>query len=254
MAGQRGVAPEDLESLPTSSLLAELRRRHEVLGAPPTRLALLGPPCAGKRTQAEALRRALGVCRITGDDLQRISAAAAAEGGGAQLTADERAVAAVESMLARPQCRRGFVLEGFPQTVAQAARLKEVLDKRGAPLEHAVFLEAPEDQLHERCSGRLRHEASGRQYHERFRPPAEAGIDDYTGEKLSRPCYDATEVGKRLQEYASSSSLLRTFFDRERLTRPIGVAGTASAEEVTTGILAAVRGAAVAASASASAA
>merc|ERR1719166_932603 len=136
MAG-RGLAPEDLETLPTAELLNELKRRHQLLSRPPARVAVLGPPCAGKRTQAEALRRAYGICRVSGSDLL------AADGEGSP---DDRAVSALMTLLSRPQCRRGFVLEGFPTTVAQAKTLQETFERAGKePLGHAIFLEAPEE-------------------------------------------------------------------------------------------------------------
>merc|ERR1719188_573527 len=97
------LAPEDLEGVPTIELLNELKRRQSVLSRPSTRVALLGPPCVGKRTQAEAFRRAFGVCRVSGADLL-----AAAEEGAPSAPAplsDELAVGTLAKLLDRPQCR-----------------------------------------------------------------------------------------------------------------------------------------------------
>ncbi|CAJ1331285.1 unnamed protein product [Effrenium voratum] len=151
MAGR--VSPEDLETVPTAELITELKRRHHLLSRKPANLAVFGPPCVGKHTQSDALRRAFGICRISGRELL------GSEGTG---SLDERALASLAALLERPECRRGFVLDGFPRTLPQASRLQEELAKQNKTLDAAIFLEAPEDVLMERCQGRLVHEASGR--------------------------------------------------------------------------------------------
>merc|ERR1712176_436925 len=108
------------------------------------------------------------------------------------------------------------------------------LEKVGQPLQHAVLLDASEDDLFQRCAGRLRHEATGRQYHERFRPPAKAGVDDYTGEALSRPPYGGAEqLSKDIARYREDGELLRRFYDQEGLGISPARVG-AGLEEVTT--------------------
>eukprot|EP00927_Polykrikos_kofoidii_P023001 TRINITY_DN21307_c0_g1_i1.p1 TRINITY_DN21307_c0_g1~~TRINITY_DN21307_c0_g1_i1.p1 ORF type:complete len:264 (-),score=43.80 TRINITY_DN21307_c0_g1_i1:81-818(-) len=211
------LAPEDLERVSTAELLGELRRRHEVLSHPPTRVAILGPPCVGKQTQAEALRRGMSICRLSAPELF--------EGDDTPGSADDRAVGKLVELIDRPQCRRGFVLEGFPQTATQAQKLDEVLAKRNVPLHHAIFLDAPEDQLLARCEGRLLHEASGRVYNEKFRPPVAAGVDDFTGDALTRPPHDVSKFQKNVEEYHSNAKFLKIFYDRAGLTRNIGAEG-----------------------------
>mmetsp|Transcript_62963 Transcript_62963/g.111898 ORF Transcript_62963/g.111898 Transcript_62963/m.111898 type:complete len:235 (-) Transcript_62963:61-765(-) len=225
MAGGRMLAPEDLEGVPTIELLNELKRRHHVLNRPATRAALLGPPCVGKQVQAEAFRRAFGVCRIPVAELLQNSA-------GASGSVDDRALTAVASYLERPQCRRGFILEGFPTTVVQAERLQRLLEKQEVPLQHAIFLDASEEQLLERCSGRLIHPATGRRYHDQFRPPLDQGVDDFTGEALIRPEFDAAKFQKNLASYREDGGLLHQFFSRAGLARDVSAAG--SADEVAT--------------------
>lgn len=226
------MAPEELESVPTIELLNELKRRHQLLGRPPARVALLGPPCAGKRTQAEALRRASGACRIAAEDLAR----EAGEGRGG---ADARAAAALAALLDRPQCRRGFVLEGLPGTAAQAQTLAEALERRGTPLEAAVFLEAPEETLLRRCRGRLLHGPSGRRYHEESKPPMEEGLDDFTGEPLEKAAYDEAKLQRECQGYREHGALVLEFFKRRGLAQVVSAAG--SADEVAAACSEAVR-------------
>mmetsp|Transcript_10688 Transcript_10688/g.26716 ORF Transcript_10688/g.26716 Transcript_10688/m.26716 type:complete len:235 (-) Transcript_10688:29-733(-) len=211
MAG-RPVPPEALETVPTAELLNELKRRHHLLGRPPVHMALLGPPCVGKRTQAEALRRAFGICRISGSDLL---AAGAAAGG----SSDEGAISALTDLLDRPQCRRGFVLEGFPTTAMQAKRMQESLERQGKPsLGDVVFLDAEEGALLERCRGRMLHEASGRLYHEQFKPPAEGCVDDFTGEPLTRTSHDQADFQSKCNKFREDVGLLKEFFKRTGLS------------------------------------
>eukprot|EP00747_Dinoflagellata_sp_TGD_P179235 gnl/TRDRNA2_/TRDRNA2_29721_c0_seq1.p1 gnl/TRDRNA2_/TRDRNA2_29721_c0~~gnl/TRDRNA2_/TRDRNA2_29721_c0_seq1.p1 ORF type:complete len:250 (+),score=50.90 gnl/TRDRNA2_/TRDRNA2_29721_c0_seq1:42-752(+) len=235
MAAGRPMAPEIIEGIPTIELLTELKRRHQVLSRPPTRVAMLGPPCVGRQTQADAFRRAFGVCKISSADLFRPPAEDATG------TKDDQAMAALTTLLKRPQCRRGFVLEGFPSTVVQADRLQKLLEEQKLPLQHAVFLDAPEEALLGRCKGRMVHEASGRRYHDEFKPPHEDGVDDFTGEKLVRPPVEDEKFREKLEKYKHDADLLRTFYDRSGMTRSVSAA--AGTEEVAATVAAAVDGA-----------
>lgn len=223
MAG-RAVAPEDIEGVPTMELLNELKRRHSLLSRPPAHVAVLGPPGVGKRTQSEGLRRNWGICRISQVDLAE-SVAGSASGS----SSDEASMEALGSLLDRPQCRRGFVLQGFPSTVAQATRMNEVLEKRNTPLQHTIFLDAPEEVLLARSEGRLVHTATGRLYHDQFKPPLQDGADDFTGEPLERPPRDEAKVREACARYKDSGSdagLLREFYKRAGLAREVAAAGS----------------------------
>ncbi|CAK9086294.1 unnamed protein product [Durusdinium trenchii] len=228
--GKGRVSPEDLETVPTAELITELRRRHDLLNRKPANVAVLGPPCAGKDTQADALRRAFGLCRISGKDLLGDSGA----------SSDEQAVSKLAELLERPQCRRGFVLDGFPRTVAQAARLEEELSKRKKGLDTAIFLDAPKDILLERCQGRLLHEASGRLYHDSHRTPLEKGVDDFTGDPLIRPSFQESKLKEDLERHQKDSTLLRQFFSKKGCY--VGeVDATKRAEEVGSACIESVR-------------
>eukprot|EP00441_Pelagodinium_beii_P031930 CAMPEP_0197626652 /NCGR_PEP_ID=MMETSP1338-20131121/5520_1 /TAXON_ID=43686 ORGANISM="Pelagodinium beii, Strain RCC1491" /NCGR_SAMPLE_ID=MMETSP1338 /ASSEMBLY_ACC=CAM_ASM_000754 /LENGTH=239 /DNA_ID=CAMNT_0043197201 /DNA_START=48 /DNA_END=767 /DNA_ORIENTATION=+ len=220
MAG-RPVAPEDLEGVPTIELLTELKRRHHLLGREPAHVAVLGPPCVGKHTQTDGLRRGFGICRITAAELTGPPPGSSGQASG---SVDERAMSNLSKLLDRPQCRRGFVLEGFPFTVPQASRLQEELERRKTPLDAVVFLEAPEDALMERCRGRLFHPASGRLYHDQLKPPIDEGLDDYTGDALLRPPYEEEKFRASWQLFQKDSDLLRQFFSRKGLVRNVDAA------------------------------
>jgi len=220
MAASRHVAPDELEAVPTIELLNELKRRHHVLSRPPARMAIFGPPCVGKRAAADALRRAFGVCRISAADLLPPASEPGAAGG----SSDDKAMASLASMLDRPQCRRGFVLEGFPSTAAQAERIREVLGERDTALDCAFFLDAPDDVLAERCKGRLVHAPSGRRYHESFKPPAIEHRDDYTGEPLVKS-FDEAAFQRGLSTYKENVGLLHVFYDRAELSRDVSAKG-----------------------------
>eukprot|EP00929_Paragymnodinium_shiwhaense_P070611 TRINITY_DN35759_c0_g1_i1.p1 TRINITY_DN35759_c0_g1~~TRINITY_DN35759_c0_g1_i1.p1 ORF type:complete len:255 (-),score=74.11 TRINITY_DN35759_c0_g1_i1:76-840(-) len=242
-----GIPPEDLEKLPTQALLDELRRRHEVLSNPPVRFALLGLPCVGKRTQAEALRRNFSVCRIPAEDIwaavaeAQVAESTAASSTGSssptrqELSVDDRAVTAVLALMKRPQCRRGFVLEGFPSTAKQAELLGEALTEHKAPLNHAIFLESGQEEAMQRCSGRRVHEASGRLYHEEFRKPAKAGLDDVTGEPVVPVDLPPETLRKAFSTFADNSGSLREWYEKAGLARSVD-ASTREIRKVTDAI------------------
>jgi len=225
-ATYRRPPPEALETVPTIELLTELKRRHGVLSRPPSRLALLGPPCVGKWTQAANIRRAYGLCQISAADV----AAASSSGTRRRGSSDDNTVATMMELLERPQCSRGFVLEGLPATVAQAEKLQDALTKRGAPLHGALFLDAPDEMLLERCQGELLHEATGRQYHEQHKPPLEEGLDDFSGDKLIRSPFDEKTVKQDIEKHNESCRPLEAFFESLGIARKVSAAG--SIEEV----------------------
>eukprot|EP00933_Yihiella_yeosuensis_P001747 TRINITY_DN10291_c0_g1_i1.p1 TRINITY_DN10291_c0_g1~~TRINITY_DN10291_c0_g1_i1.p1 ORF type:complete len:243 (-),score=54.82 TRINITY_DN10291_c0_g1_i1:71-799(-) len=221
MAQGKRVSPEELENVATIELLTELKRRHHLLGRPAAHVAVLGPPCVGKYTQAEALRRAFGSCRVSWTDLVGSSGKDSMSNA-----AEDKAMSSLAEALDRPQCRRGFVLEGFPSTVVQASRLQQELEKRKTPLDAAVFLEAPQESLLDRCRGRLFHPSSGRLYHDTQKPPMEDGIDDYTREALVRPPVDEEKFKKDLERYSQDSGLLKEFFRRKGIDSTIDASGS----------------------------
>mmetsp|Transcript_48391 Transcript_48391/g.90661 ORF Transcript_48391/g.90661 Transcript_48391/m.90661 type:complete len:236 (+) Transcript_48391:53-760(+) len=210
------VSPDDLESVSTAELVSELKRRHHLLNRRPANVAVIGPPCVGKHSQSDALRRAFGICRISAQDLL---------GNSSRGSMDESALSTLTELVARPQCRRGFVLDGFPKTVPQASRVQEELTKQGRPLDTVLFLDAAEDVLLERCQGRMIHESSGRLYHDQHRPPFDKDVDDFTGEPLVRPDFQEPKFREELERYQKDASLLRQFFAKAGLARDVDANG-----------------------------
>jgi adenylate kinase len=171
---------------------------------------LLGPPGVGKGTQGALLEQATGWTRIATGDLLRQACAAGTQLGiqaqefmdAGQLVPDEVIVGLVKELLASFASSAGVIFDGFPRTVPQAEELARVLDSLGRELGGVLLLEAPDDVLVRRISGRRVHPGSGRTYHVDFDPPQIDGQDDLTGEALvHRPDDQADTVQHRLEVY-----------------------------------------------------
>lgn len=178
------------------------------------KLILLGPPGAGKGTQANLIRAHFGIPEIsTGHMLRQAIADKTPIGlevqsliAGGSLVPDEIMIQLMKKRLEESDCQRGFLLDGFPRTLAQA----QALTQSGIPIDFVVELAVSEDVLVERLTGRWVHLASGRSYHIVEQPPKKAGLDDITGEPLVQRVDDTPETVKhRLAVY-------------HELTQPVG--------------------------------
>ena len=184
------------------------------------RLILLGPPGAGKGTQAAFICEQYGIPQISTGEMLRAAVAAGTElGRRAQaimatgnLVDDATIVAMVKERLAEPDCAGGFLFDGFPRTIAQA----EAVADAGIELDCVVEIRLPDDDVVARISGRRTHEASGRVYHVAFNPPRRQGRDDETGEPLIQREDDREEtVRERLRVYHKQTRPLVDYYQAE---------------------------------------
>lgn len=181
------------------------------------RLILLGAPGAGKGTQAKLITKACGIPAISTGDILReairretvlgLQVKEIVEGG--RLVPDGMVTALVAERLSEPDCEQGFLLDGYPRTVAQAESLHQLTD-----LDFVIDIDVPDDVIIERLTGRRIHPASGRIYHILHQPPKVADHDDETGEPLIQRKDDSEEtVRKRLAVYHDQTSPLRAFYE-----------------------------------------
>lgn len=181
------------------------------------RLILLGPPGAGKGTQATFIRKAYGIPQISTGDMLRAAVKAGTPLGLAakkvmdsgRLVSDDIIIGLVGERLQRPDCAGGYLFDGFPRTIPQA----EAMRNTGVPINHVVELVVPDSAIIERMSGRRVHLASGRTYHVVFNPPRVPGKDDVTGEDLIQREDDREEtVVKRLAVYHAQTEPLVAYY------------------------------------------
>lgn len=187
-------------------------------------MVLIGPPGAGKGTQAPKLKEKFCVCHLaTGDMLRSQVAKQTALGVQAKKIMDQGGLVSDEIMVnmikdelrSNPECANGFILDGFPRTIPQAQKLDEMLVAQGKPLDRAVELKIDDELLVARITGRLVHPASGRSYHKLFNPPKVAMTDDVTGDPLVQRSDDnADALKKRLDAYHAQTEPIVDFYKK----------------------------------------
>ncbi|GAA5937491.1 hypothetical protein JCM1841_006168 [Sporobolomyces salmonicolor] len=189
------------------------------------RLVLMGPPGAGKGTQAPMIKEKYNVCHLATGDMLREQVKQGTELGkeakkimdAGGLVSDEIVIGMIKSQLEEnKECQLGFILDGFPRNVAQAEKLDEMLDARKLPLEHATQLLVDDNLLVSRITGRLIHPASGRSYHKEFAPPKKPMTDDITGEPLIQRSDDTAEtLYKRLDTYHKQTGPVAEYYKKK---------------------------------------
>ena len=183
------------------------------------RLILLGPPGAGKGTQAAFIKERFGIPQISTGDMLRAAVKAGTPLGVAakkvmdagRLVSDDIIIGLVEDRLREPDCAKGYLFDGFPRTIPQAEAMKDA----GVGLDYVLEIDVPDEEIILRMSGRRVHLASGRTYHVRFNPPKVAGRDDVTGEALIQRDDDREDtVKKRLEVYHSQTQALIDYYSK----------------------------------------
>jgi adenylate kinase len=183
------------------------------------RLILLGGPGAGKGTQAAYLTAHFNIPQIsTGDMLRAAVKAGTALGMEAKkvmdaggLVSDDVIMGLIKERLREPDCRNGYLFDGFPRTIAQA----EAMRTEDIAVDYVIEIAVPDEEIIKRMSGRRVHAASGRTYHVEFNPPRDDGKDDVTGEPLIQRDDDREEtVRKRLQVYHEQTAPLIQYYTR----------------------------------------
>ncbi len=181
------------------------------------RIILLGPPGAGKGTQAQNITREFSIPQISTGDMLRAAIKAGTELGlkakavmdAGQLVSDDIILGLVKERIAKDDCKNGFLFDGFPRTIPQAQALVDA----GITIDAVVELQVPDEKIVKRMSGRRVHLASGRTYHIVYNPPKVEGKDDVTGEPLvTRPDDQEDTVRARLKVYHSQTEPLVDFY------------------------------------------
>ena len=215
------------------------------------RIILLGPPGAGKGTQATFITEKYGIPQISTGDMLRaavkagtplgVAAKKVMDSGG--LVSDEIIINLVKERLTAPDCQSGYLFDGFPRTIPQAEAMKSA----GVKIDAVLEIQVPDQDIIDRMSGRRVHVASGRTYHVTYNPPKQAGKDDVTGEPLiQRDDDQEATVRKRLEVYHQQTRPLVDFYDAWAATgqaaapKLISISGTGSVEEITARVLSAL--------------
>lgn len=205
------------------------------------RLILLGCPGAGKGTQAKHITEKFHIPQISTGNILRAAIESQSELGnkvkaiveGGQLVPDDVVIELVAERIQEADCKNGFLLDGFPRTIAQAEALKKL-----TPIDHVIDIDVPTEEIVRRLSGRRIHPASGRTYHVAFQPPKIAGKDDMTGEDLiQRPDDSEETIRKRMGVYEKQTMPLREHYSQTKENSYLKIDGTRSVEDIKNQIL-----------------
>ena len=202
------------------------------------RLILLGPPGAGKGTQAQFICEKFAIPQISTGDMLRAAIKAGTPLGkeakkvmdAGRLVSDDIIIGLVRERLKQPDCARGYLFDGFPRTIPQA----EALKTEGMALDYVLEIDVPDEEIITRMSGRRVHPGSGRVYHVRFNPPQVADHDDDTGESLILRDDDRPETVKhRLEVYRKQTRPLVEYYKALPDVKYRKISGIGRVDEVT---------------------
>jgi len=198
-------------------------------------LILLGPPGAGKGTQAEQISTGHGIVQLSTGEMLRAAVKAGTEVGlkakviieSGGLVSDEIVVGIISERIDQPDCAKGFILDGFPRTLPQAAALETLLGTKGKTLDAVIEIKVDDEALVERITGRFSCADCGTGYHDKYKTPAKEGVCDKCGStQFSRRADDNEEtVRNRLMAYyRETAPLIGYYFAKDRLKSVDGMA------------------------------
>ncbi|HEY4718494.1 MAG TPA: adenylate kinase [Anaerolineales bacterium] len=213
----------------------------------PTYIVLLGPPGAGKGTQAEIISERTGLAHVSSGDIFRENINNKTELGKlvegyinrGDLVPDDVTIAMIRERLARPDCAQGAVLDGYPRTPAQAQALEKMLKEFGGAVDRVPYIQVDEEELVKRLSGRWTCRAEGHIYHDEFNPPKQAGVCDIDGSELYQRDDDKREtVQRRIHVYFQQTAPLIEHYRKQGVL--VDINGAQTIEAVTAELLAAL--------------
>ncbi|AIN97515.1 adenylate kinase, putative [Leishmania panamensis] len=184
------------------------------------KIVLMGAPGCGKGTQSSYMKERYGLCHLSTGDMLRDAVARNTTNGklakgamdSGKLVSDDIVFGIVKDSIKNPECRYGYILDGYPRTLKQA----KMMEDAGEKIDKVIDFSVPDEVILERTSGRWVHKSSGRTYHEVFRPPRTPGKDDVTGEDLHQRPDDRHDVcEKRLGIYKQETRPLADYFTKE---------------------------------------
>ncbi|HYZ39149.1 MAG TPA: adenylate kinase [Stellaceae bacterium] len=204
-------------------------------------IILLGPPGSGKGTQAKRIEQAHRIVQLSTGDMLRATTASDTEFGrrvkaimaSGQLVSDDVMIEMIDRCILDPDCRNGFILDGFPRTTPQAQALDALLARHNLKLDHVILFEVDEAALIDRLSGRFTCAQCGASYHDRYNRPRRDGICDVCGstEFLCRADDRPEAVKARLDVYQAQTAPILPYYRARGILRPID--GTAEIDQVT---------------------
>ena len=199
------------------------------------KLILLGPPAAGKGTQAKLIADNHSIPQLSTGDMLREAVDAGTEVGkrakavmdAGKLVSDEIVNAIVSERLDQSDCKNGFILDGFPRTLEQSSALENILSGKGIALDHVVELQVDDEALVKRIAGRYTCDSCGEGYHDNFKKPASEGVCDRCGSSqfVRRPDDNAETMRTRLMTYYKETSPLIGYYYAKELLKPVNGMG-----------------------------
>lgn len=219
----------NLESMMTASREAYCKFQ------PNMNILLVGPPGAGKGTQAPNIVEKLCLCHLATGDMLRGAVAQGTELGkkadgimkAGELVPDELVIGLIEDNMDTPACSNGILLDGFPRTTVQAQKLSEMMAARKQSIDKVLEFKVDEDLLAERIVGRRVHAASGRSYHITNNPPKVEGKDDQTGDDLMHRKDDTREaLQNRMASYNKSTTPILDFYRKQQVLRVLNASAS----------------------------